>query len=298
MYPQLIQEFVDQESLPETYAVDAENWFLPLIEELDALIVPSVRPLIIGINGAQGTGKSTLASLISLLLGEQGYRVAKLSLDDFYLSRERRTELAQQVHPLLASRGVPGTHNTAQAITTLAELSRATAADHIALPVFDKSRDDCASEDQFKSIHGPIDVILLEGWFTGAAAQSAAELEVPVNELERNEDRDGRWRHFVNQQLDTEYQPLFASIQFLIMLQAPDFGRVFEWRSKQESKLRARSGEHGEGLMDAAALSRFVQHFERLTRHCLNSLPGRADVVFRLDDEHRIAARLDKSSAN
>ena len=141
-------------------------------------------------------------------------------------------------------------------------------------------------------------MILLEGWFTGAAAQSAAELEVPVNELERNEDRDGRWRHFVNQQLSTEYQPLFARIQFLIMLQAPDFGCVLKWRSKQESKLRARSGEHGEGIMDAAALSRFVQHFERLTRHCLNSLPGRADVAFRLDDKHRIAARLDKSSAN
>jgi D-glycerate 3-kinase len=298
MYPQLIREFVDQESLPETYAADTETWFLPLIEELHALIDQSERPLIIGISGAQGTGKSTLAGLMSLLLGEQGYRVARLSLDDFYLSRARRTELAQRAHPLLASRGVPGTHDTAQAIRALAELSQATAADHVALPVFDKSRDDCASEDQFKSIQGPIDVILLEGWFTGAAAQSAAELEVPVNELERNEDRDGRWRHFVNQQLGTEYQPLFARIQFLIMLQAPDFGRVFEWRSKQESKLRARSGEHGKGLMDAAALSRFVQHFERLTRHCLNSLPGRADLVFRLDDKHRIAARLDKSSAN
>lgn len=298
MYPQLIREFVDQESLPETYAADTETWFLPLIEELHALIDQSERPLIIGISGAQGTGKSTLAGLMSLLLGEQGYRVARLSLDDFYLSRARRTELAQRAHPLLASRGVPGTHDTAQAIRALAELSQATAADHVALPVFDKSRDDCASEDQFKSIQGPIDVILLEGWFTGAAAQSAAELEVPVNELERNEDRDGRWRHFVNQQLSTEYQPLFARIQFLIMLQAPDFGCVLKWRSKQESKLRARSGEHGKGLMDAAALSRFVQHFERLTRHCLNSLPGRADVAFRLDDKHRIAARLDKSSAN
>ena len=298
IYPQLIRQFIAQESLPETYAIDAEKFFLPLVAAIKNRLEDSNGPLIVGINGAQGTGKSTLAELIQRLLDESGYRVVHLSIDDFYLSRARRIELAQQVHPLLATRGVPGTHDTSLALATLESLLAATAKDQVVLPAFDKSLDDCVNLDHCPRIRGPLDLILLEGWFVGATPQADAELEVPVNDLERDDDVDGRWRRYVNTQLGLDYQRLFAMIHYLIVLQAPGFEMVFDWRSTQELKLRehklsAGSNGNAAGLMDEKELQRFIQHFERLTRHCLQTLPPKADAVLQLNDAQRVAEHLD-----
>ena len=46
-----------------------------------------------------------------------------LSLDDLYLPKAERLRLARDVHPLLATRGVPGTHDVALGV----ECSRASA---------------------------------------------------------------------------------------------------------------------------------------------------------------------------
>ncbi|PCJ26831.1 MAG: kinase, partial [SAR86 cluster bacterium] len=115
MYQQLISNFVKQEALPQSYTEDSRQWFLPLVDEIEKrLKAASESPIIIGINGAQGTGKSTLAKLISLVLNAKRYSVANLSIDDFYFSKAKRLELANEQHSLLASRGVPGTHDVQQ----------------------------------------------------------------------------------------------------------------------------------------------------------------------------------------
>ena len=134
MYQQLIDDFVKQESLPATYRQDALAWFVPLLADLDTLITGAADlPIIIGINGAQGTGKSTLAKLLTSLLQQQGLGVANLSIDDFYLSKAKRADLASRVHPLLTSRGVPGTHDTELALRTVSELVGAKENDRIRL---------------------------------------------------------------------------------------------------------------------------------------------------------------------
>ena len=35
-------------------------------------------------------------------------------------------------------------------------------------------------------------------------------------------------------------------------------------------------------------LRRFIMHYERLTRHILSEMPGRADVVLRLDAQRHV----------
>ena len=295
MYSQLIRKFIEQEVLPETYAIDAESWFVPLVEHIAARHRKDRSPLVVGITGAQGTGKSTLAKLISALLTKNGFRVTILSIDDFYLSRHARAQLAETVHPLLASRGVPGTHDTPLALSTLTALESAGAADQVLLPAFNKAEDDCVITDYWLKVNGPIDVILLEGWFVGASSMSDTELLNPVNELEQTEDKEGDWRRYVNQQLGLDYQTLFRRINELVMLQAPSFDKVFEWRGKQEEKLKNKIGNEAKGVMDSIELLRFIQHYERLTRHCLVTLPAQADVVFRLDNNHRVIERLTKT---
>lgn len=289
MYQQLIDEFIQSEQLPESYANDARQFFLPLLDDIVAAIRASEkRPFVVGINGAQGTGKSTLANLLSTLIEKDGFRVANLSIDDFYYSKARRLELAASIHPLLSSRGVPGTHDVQLALQLMQQLGSAGPDDSILLPGFDKAADDCLEPQSCKQLRGPIDLIILEGWFVGVTPQAESELDSAVNELERTEDGDGRWRSYVNAALAADYQTLFAKLDMLVMLAAPGFEQVLEWRSLQEEKLRRRAASDANGLMDEKAIERFIAHFERLTRHCLSSLPASADRVFRLDAQHRI----------
>ena len=94
----------------------------------------------------------------------------------------------------------------------------------------------------------------------------------------------------------------FSRIDIMVMLQAPSFEEVYAWRGLQEEKLRQSrqdtGGSDSTGIMSTKQLSRFIQHFERLTRHSLATLPTSADLVFKLNQDHRIVAQLDRSGAS
>ena len=104
-----LEPFLARERLPADYAEVVKGVGEPLAEDI-ASHVPA-GGLVVGICGAQGSGKSTLTAVLRKLLEMRGLRVASLSLDDLYLTRGERRELAARIHPLLATRGVPGTHD-------------------------------------------------------------------------------------------------------------------------------------------------------------------------------------------
>ena len=273
-----------QAALPAAYLEQVEPWLRPLARWLAQCRKPPGSALLVGVNGAQGTGKTTLCRFLELLLAEQGRIGLTLALDDFYLGRAARRALARRVHPLLATRGVPGTHRIAQLRQTLDALLAGRAA---TWPRFDKALDEIAPQSAWHSFDGRADILLLEGWCIACPPQSAAVLDAPVNALEAAEDSAGHWRRFVNTQLTNDYRALFDRLDKLLMLQAPSIAAVVEWRTLQERKLAARGG--GRSLGDAE-ITRFVQHCERLTQHCLAELPARADYLLQLDEEHQIVA--------
>jgi D-glycerate 3-kinase len=237
---------------------------------------------IIGLAGAQGTGKSTLAWFLSDLLTHGfGKRVVVVSLDDYYLSREERLLLAERVHPLLQTRGVPGTHAQPELLAALRQLRALAAGQSCALLRFDKATDD--REPQPRMVSGPCDLILFEGWCVGARAQPESELASPINSLEAQADRDATFRRFVNAQLAGPYATLWRELDVLVYLAAPNFEVVQVFRAEQEASLRSHAAAGAKGLMDEAALQRFVQHFERITLHMLRTTPSYADVVVQLD---------------
>jgi D-glycerate 3-kinase len=158
------------------------------------------------------------------------------------------------------------------------------------LPRFDKARDDRVPEGQWQPPLQPPRVVLVEGWCVGARPEPASALAAPINELERLEDIDGRWRRHVNDALASAYRPLFDALRPLVLLAAPSFDVVYRWRLEQEHKLRARlqreGGDPGR-VMDDAQVARFIAHYERVTRHILAEMPDRADALVRLDAQRR-----------
>ena len=246
--------------------------------------------LTVGLCGTQGSGKSTLAAAVQALLQARNLSVAVLSIDDLYLTRKQRLELAEKVHSLLRTRGVPGTHDVALGMDTLRALATRGIA---AIPSFDKSRDDRRPWDQWPTVTAPMQVVIFEGWCVGAVPQATALLAEPVNALEREHDADGSWRRYVNDALAGAYRPLFGRLDQLILLQAPSFDVVYRWRLEQEHKLRqqvAAQGGDPSRVMSDAQVRTFISHYERLTRHILSEMPSRADVVVSLDESRRAKA--------
>lgn len=244
---------------------------LPLL----APVLEAARKLpgvpLIGIAGAQGSGKTTLAKALARALG-----AAAFSLDDVYLTKAERAALARDVHPLLAVRGPPGTHDLGLLAATIESLR---AGRPTALPAFDKLADDRVPGPVFD---GRPAAIVIDGWCLGATPQAAADLVRPINALERDQDPDARWRTWINDRLAGPYAALFARFDLMIHLAAPSFDTVLDWRCEQEAGLIG--GPLPLGRRDE--LARFIQHFERITRHMLAG-GCRADPTFRLDERRR-----------
>ncbi|MEJ2410161.1 MAG: kinase [Novosphingobium sp.] len=255
-----------------------------VMDEVGAALAETARrPVVLGLCGAQGSGKTTLTRAVSETCVQAGLRTAVLSIDDLYLTRARRQELAHRVHPLLATRGVPGTHDVPLGLSVFEALCQGEAA---LLPRFDKACDDRAPEAGWPHAPHDCEVLLFEGWCVGARPQPPADLARPVNALEAQEDTDAVWRTYANEALSGPYQALFARLDKLILLAAPGFEVICHWRLEQERDLAAVTGNKG-NVMDKAAVARFVKHFERLTRHILAEMPGRADLVVALDIARR-----------
>jgi len=301
-----IKTLINRESLPDTYADTVKKTILPLAQHLHSLRQARSEPIIIGIHGAQGTGKSTLTLFLRELLSNH-YRIptASFSLDDLYLTRAEREKMAADIHPLFITRGVPGTHDLAFGQQVIDQLKAAGPNTQTRIPAFDKSRDDRVPEDKWPAFHGRAEVILVEGWCMGAApAASEAELMEPVNELEQSEDPEGTWRQHVNRCLKGDYRRFFSQVDSLIMLKAPSIECVLQWRTLQEHKLRERLdgapkwGESGKEpaqslrIMSDDDVARFIMHYERITRASLQEMPARADCVINVGEDHSFGEPL------
>ena len=259
---------------------------------------PAQAPLI-GVGGAQGSGKTTLCRAYAAAHA----KVAHFSLDDVYLTRAEREQRAlihaqlvidhgEQPHsrlsrderadgmartrPLLLTRGPPGTHDLTLAKGLIARLQtdRTTP-----LPRFDKRTDDRAPDFEWPVFEGPAGAILVDGWCMGALPPSDTP---PLNEIE-DDDVLGQWRALIRAELDGHYAVFFDTFDHIIYLQAPSFDVVRRWRGQQEEELLGRPMT----VEEQAKLDRFIQHYERVTR---SMLAGnlRADWIVRLDEDRNV----------
>jgi len=185
--------------------------------------VDKKKPFILGLAGGQGTGKTTVTAIVTIILKKYfNLNVFKVSIDDFYKTRKERFELSRKVHPLFMTRGVPGTHDT-KIISNFLRVIKKNKFKKISVPKFDKTIDDRTPKSKWYKINKKPDVIILEGWCVGARAQKNLDLKKPINSLESSKDYYLKWRKFVNVKLQKEYKIIFSQINSLIYLKAKNF---------------------------------------------------------------------------
>ena len=234
------------------------------------------------IAGSQGSGKSTLTAVLKLVL-EKFYKkkVMLLSIDDYYLSKNKRLKLSNKIHPLLITRGVPGTHNIAALRKDIINFQKKKFP--IVAPLFNKLKDDISSK---KKIIKKAEILLLEGWCCGSTPINREYLFNNINHLESTLDKNKLWRQYYNSQLQKDYKKVFSLFDQQIYIQAPSFTYILKWRYAQEKSNALKSKD--EKFMKKTDLRKFIQHYEKLTKWMIKTMPAKADMLIKIDKNQKI----------
>jgi len=251
------------------------------------------KTLFLGFSGGQGSGKTTIAGILKIILKNFFKRsIYVSSIDDFYKTAERRNEMSKKVHPLFKTRGVPGTHDI-DLIKNFFNLAKRKNFKKIKIPRFDKSRDDRLKKKYWMNIKKKPEIVILEGWCVGARSQSNSLIKKPINDLEKYEDKDSKWRKYVNKKLNNEYKFFFKMIDHFIFMKIPNFKMVFKWRLLQENKLRKKSYLNKK-VMSINEIKRFIMFYERITLQMIKDLSKSASIVMFLKNNHQVKKVLFK----
>ncbi|HMB58900.1 MAG TPA: kinase [Xanthomonadales bacterium] len=243
--------------------------------------LPRRLPVAICLAGPPGSGKSTLAAFLCEMLNHARLSSLVISLDHYYLPREERKHLAEHIHPLFMHRGVPGTHDWSRLVNDIDQLLDGKGYG-LKTPVFDKSKDDRADRKDWRTISSAPSLVIVEGWCLGAPAQLPTELREPINELERTQDPDGRWRAAVNDHLGRYRMDLHQRISRFFHIGVPDWHHVIDWRWQQEQELAEPRLRNQEDVIS------FLGTFERIAKHMQNSAVNWTQVSLSADSTHRL----------
>lgn len=286
--------------IEDDLSLSLQSFYRPIAELLIRLRYDLDRVPVIGVSGGQGSGKTTIARILTYLLESEANSVAAFSIDDCYLPWKDRQQLQrqQQGNPYYQiSRGNPGTHDVALAREVIHSLQTATPTTGTLIPRFAKGlhngKGDRLPREQWPRFVGRPDLIVFDGWFVGSPylePQQITNLKQGVPELSAFEalvDPDGSYGLTVNDRL-LEYQPLFASIDYLLYLRVPSLAKVLDWRLKQERQLRS----SGAGGMTDEEVTEFVKPYYLLTAvHGLKVLAdcrsGISDLILEIGEDQR-----------
>ena len=253
------------------------KYILPIIQYIDK---SNDKKFII--SGSQGSGKSTLSKLIKIIIEKtSSKKVMLLSIDDYYLSKMDRYNISQQIHPLLITRGVPGTHNIKKLKEHLGQFKKKQFP--IITPTFNKLKDDISKKTK---VFNKADVLILEGWCCGAKPIENKFLYKNLNKIERDLDKDFKWRKYYNSKLKKEYQQIFKTFDRIIYLQPPSFNFVLKWRYAQEKNNAKKTKT--KNFMNKNTTKNFILYYEKLTKWMIKNMPDNADMLIKVDNEQKI----------
>ncbi|MBV5261080.1 glycerate kinase [Synechococcus moorigangaii CMS01] len=260
-----------------------ELW-LPLAQQIRSTRQQQDQPLIYGILGGQGTGKTTLCRVLQAILRRWQYPCVAISLDDLYKTYAARQDL-RKIQPELIWRGPPGTHDIELGLGVLTKLQRAHLGDKIVIPRFDKSLHRGAGDRQPPEWIDPVEIVLFEGWFVGCrpvAPEVFATAPAPIST-----EGDRLFAQKINKAL-AEYLPLWEKLDRLLVLCPEDYRLSKQWRKEAEHQMIAQ----GKTGMSDAEIDQFVDYFWRSLHPELFIRPLTedsrwTDLVIEIDADHR-----------
>jgi len=274
-------KFKNKEKMIKSFLIPVSFWISKRVNKK--------KPLIIGLAGGQGSGKTTISSILTLIL--QKYfklNVFKVSIDDFYKTRKDRKLLSKNKHPLLMTRGVPGTHDIDLMLGFFKKIKDKNFKS-LLIPKFDKAIDDRCSKSLWHKIKTKPDVVIFEGWCVGARAQSSSQLKKPINSLEKVYDQGAKWRTHVNNQLKNKYKTLFNQLEGLLYLKAKNFNLLRRWRLKQERKLWVQTkNKKNLKIMSSVDVINFMQTYQRITQQMFKDALKSSSIIMNLNSNHQI----------
>ena len=275
------EKFKNKEKMIKSFLIPISFWIAKKVEKK--------KPFILGLSGGQGSGKTTISSIISIILSKYfKLNVFKISIDDFYKTRKKGLELSKKVHPLLMVRGVPGTHDINIMLDFFKRIKEKKFKS-IKLPRFNKATDDRYNKKLWYSVKRRPDVIIFEGWCVGAKAEQNYSLKTPINSLEKLKDQKQIWRRFVNKQLKSKYKKLYDQLNCLLFIKAKNFSLLRQWRIKQEKKLRLKSKRSNKlKIMSDKEIINFMQTYQRITQNMFKSVPKYASIILNLNSNQQI----------
>ncbi len=282
------EKFGNKEGMIKNYLIPICFWI--------AKKADNKKPYFVGLAGGQGTGKTTISSIIKIILEKYfKLKVFKISIDDFYKTRKERVSLSKKVHPMLLTRGVPGTHDINMMLDFFKK-SKAKKFKNMKLPNFNKAIDDRFQKNKWNTIKQRPDVIIFEGWCVGARAETNKTLKRSINSMEKANDDKLVWRKYVNQQLKTKYKKLYSQLNCMIYLKAKNFSLLQKWRLKQEHKLWLKTKKKGgHKIMSKEDVINFMQTYQRITQNMFKNMPKYASIILNLNSNHQIKTAVYKS---
>ena len=276
-----VDKFKNKERMIKTFLIPLCFWIKKKSD--------NKRPYFVGLAGGQGTGKTTTSSLIKIILSKYfKLNVFRISIDDFYKTRKERISLSKRVHPMLFTRGVPGTHDINMMLNFFRK-SKSNKFERLKLPTFNKAIDDRFRKKYWYDLKTRPDVIIFEGWCVGAKSEKNNTLKKTINLMEKTKDQKQIWRKYVNDQLKSKYKKLYSHLNCLIYLKAKNFSLLQKWRLKQERKLLIKSKKKlNTKIMNKEDVFNFMQTYQRITQNMFRYMPKYASIIFNLNNNHQI----------
>ena len=258
-----------------------KKFILPIVDDIN--YSPYNKFLL---SGSQGVGKTTLLKLIKIIIKKKfNKKILSISLDDFYFDKKEREKISKNNHPLLKTRGVPGTHDIEYLLQTIKRFDESKYP--IKLPLFDKLSD--SRKKIQKLIKTKCDILILEGRCVGCPPISRKYLLSNINTLERQYDTNGKWRKYYNREIKTNYSKVFKEFSSIIYLKAPSFTNVLNWRIKQEKYLLKLNKKNILSGMSAKEIANFIEHYEKITKWMLKKMPALSDIVLYINKNQKIS---------